>query len=107
AVAAGCSAAPAQESVEVQPEPGDLWRCFAHQAYYKEREGQIHPNTTVANGEVVFPAVTPDAQWVSGAVLNFTSLAVDPEKKQGNGISAIVSQDQPDRILVSMTVDGF
>ena len=106
----GCSSAPAQQSaqseVKAKPEPGELWRCFAHQAYFKEEEAGIWPATKVVAGKMVFHAVTPDEQWVAGAELKFTSLANDPEKRHGNGISAIVRLGQPDRVEVYMTVDG-
>jgi len=78
AVAAGCSSAPAQQPTQseamTKPEPGELFRCLARQAYYKEMEAGIYPKTLVSAGKLVFHAVTPDERWLSGAELKFTSL---------------------------------
>jgi ABC-type transport system substrate-binding protein len=106
ALAASCTGAAAQQNSSVQAEPGEIWHCFAHRAYYKENDAGLYPKTPVVTGTLVFHAVTPDEQWSSAARVEFTSLSADPDVRHGTGIAAVVPQQDPDRIYVLAIIDG-
>ena len=114
AIAAGCSSPGAREQVQqpeqaqsqVQEQPGDIWRCAARYAYYREREAGQFPMTKVISGKLVFHSVSPGPYWASGASVHFMSVAADPDMSHGNGINAVVRDGETDRIDIFMVVDG-
>lgn len=107
-VVGGCSSARAEEQAQgqAQAQAGEIWRCVARNAYYAELEGGIFPATKVISGKLVFHSISHGPEWQPMASMHFMSLNADPDMSHGNGITAVVSRAEPDRIQIFMVVDG-
>ena len=104
ALTTACTSASAQDAA--QTEAGELWHCFAHQAYYKENHAGLYPKSPSVSGKLVFHSVTPDEEWPSTADVEFTSLTLDPDVDHGIGVAAYVLPHRSDRIYVFAIIDG-
>ena len=84
----------------------ETWGCSTPTGSYANYDLQIGPATCELTGTLVFLANSSEAEWAASAKLVFKDSTLEDAGCKCNGLKAIVSTDDPTRVIINLIIDG-